>query len=176
MIFLRRKQQIKWIKPAELKQHPKKYNLAENPLCVSRWQKPNSSKTSACTQSSFINFSMTSFLFCLQMDWLQPKPKRKTGLILLSHVVSITSLLYKGDSLMVWWSACTVVSAHVSWKEVGLTMPGAKDPALECERRNISKSAVLQKEMSFSAVPTLPGAAAQDAASYLTYTGSLRAP
>ena len=32
----------------------------------------------ACPQSPFINFSIC--LFCLQMDWLQPEPKRRQAL------------------------------------------------------------------------------------------------
>lgn len=37
--------------------------LSENPLCISRWQKPNSSKTSACTQSSFYKLLNVFFSF-----------------------------------------------------------------------------------------------------------------
>lgn len=73
------------------------------------------------------------------------KTREETGLILLSYVVSITSRLYKGSSLMAW----RVHSAHLPVllsqfephkRKRGLTMPEAGDPALRSEPRNISRA------------------------------------
>ncbi len=56
----------------------------------------------ACTQSSFINFSICLFFFLSAAGLTAAWTQEETGLILLSYVVSITSLLYKGGSLMAW--------------------------------------------------------------------------
>lgn len=88
----------------------------------------------ACTQSSFINFSISLFFFYfMSADGLTAaRTQEETGLILLSYVVSITSLLYKGGSLMAWRVHSTPLPALLSQFE-----PHERKRAWRRQRRRI---------------------------------------
>lgn len=84
----------------------------------------------ACTQSSLINLLICLFL---SADGLTAaRTKKETGLILLSYVVSITSLLYKGGSLMAWRVHNTHLPVLLSQFE-----PHKRKQAWRCQRQRI---------------------------------------
>lgn len=60
------------------------------------------------------------------------KTEEETGLILLSYVVSITSLLYKGGSLMAWRVHSALLPVLLSQFE-----PHKRKRAWQCQRRRI---------------------------------------
>lgn len=102
----------------------------------------------ACTQSSFINFSM-SFFFCVCVcacRWTDcsqnPRGDRRPYSALLccfNYQSTVQRRQPDGMTSAQRSSACAVVSVWASWKEAGLTMPEAEDPALRSEQRIISR-------------------------------------
>lgn len=117
-------------------------HLIENPSGISTRQKPNSSKRLVVHKKAFINFSISLFfLVCRWTDCSQnPRGDRPYSALSshFNHQSTVQRRQPDGVMSAQCSSACAVVSVCASWKEAGLTMPEAEDPAPQSELGNIS--------------------------------------
>lgn len=159
-----------------------KYNILINPFGFSRWQKLNSSQIYIVLCSVqhytqlFYKLLDRSFFVGLQMDRLQPKPKRRQA-----SFCSLMSFQLPADCTKeaAWWHdertvlfclCCCLSLSLIKGNGPVEARGGGSDSAVCAEK--YQQSAILQKEMSFRVMPALPGAAALHTRSYLPYTGS----